>query len=266
MKKRRMIAILITILLVVSVVAVPVNAAATLTMRQKKLQAMDKLADDLGIPKSDSLRQRISELFFLEANGRYVDLYAYNNDIQGIINDAESSIGNTSTNKSAAKDGFSGGYSLDKGPVYYGSVNLYGGVLDIYDSDTSDMAVKLAKILYSYGHATKSITEQANIGWVVLNCLDVSGSSKIDDVIKFFEYNDKNPIVDDRSRSLLALARDVIFRWKLGKNYYYIGETGRTLPENYFWIYTEKGINYFKAECDAKAPNWDYSLRSPYDS
>ena len=147
----------------------------------------------------------------------------------------------------------------------YGSYNYYGGVLDIYDGSTEDQAVVLARIINIYAHGVASQTAQAGVGWAVMNSVDASGKgASVCTVAGNFRYDYNGNITDDFGRSLLPLARDIIFRWKAGRAG--IGSNGRVVPGGYCYV-VSTGNNI----AITTAPNggggiWNFSYRTPYGS
>jgi|GEM_PF-1882602 len=225
----------------------------------------------LGVSDSDAIMVRLNELWWLESDGKYTGDFAYGKTIWDYTPESSNpsttpgtNTGGPGANQPTTPNGsYTGG--VGQGAVYYDGYNLYDGVLDVYDSSYRTMATKLAKIIYAYGHDVYSQTEQAAIGWIVLNNIDYAGkNATIDTVIKYFDYKSSYKTTDDWGRDLTDLAHDLIYRWQLGKKSSYTGETGRVLPSDYLWIYTADGEHYFRNSTDKNAKNWDWSLRTPY--
>lgn len=144
-------------------------------------------------------------------------------------------------------------------------VDYYSGVIDVYDEETEEYAVMLAKLVYGESRGIKSQTHQACIIWTVLNRLDSEDwPNDIKKLLKQphqFHYVASLPTVDDYGRDLVQLARDVIFRYKAEKSG--VEDVGRVLPSDYIF-YTGNGReNYFR---NADGDIWDYTYTSPYYS
>lgn len=147
----------------------------------------------------------------------------------------------------------------------YINYNYYGGVMNNYDANTEGQAQILAKIMYLYGHGVASQTQQACIAWAVVNSVDVSGSGvDIGTIAPNFHYDASKPTTDDFGRDLMPLARDVIFRWKAGKNG--IGNNGRVLPSGYCWVWSTGSTVYFRNTANESGAVWNYSYTTPYGS
>lgn len=161
------------------------------------------------------------------------------------------------TNTNTPGNGYNNSYD-------YKSYNYYGGVLDVYQPETEDQAVILAKIIYLYGHGVASQTQQAAIGWSVLNSVDDSGSgNNIGTVASNFHYDASKPTRDDFGRDLMPLARDVIFRWKAGRAGV-IGN-GRVLPNSYDYVWSTGNAVVFRNTPDESGRAWSFDARStPY--
>lgn len=131
-------------------------------------------------------------------------------------------------------------------------------------------AVMLAKLLYREARGIKSVTEQANVAWVVLNRVDSTLAyypDTIEEVIiqkNQFAWVENSPTVDDYGRDLVDLAQRIILFWAYGDDNGII----RTLPQNYFYFYGDGTHNHFTHDYDlflhwCKTKNfmgeWDYS-------
>ena len=144
----------------------------------------------------------------------------------------------------------------------YGSYSYYSGVLDVYDAGTEGQAVILAKIIHLYGHGVASQTQQACVGWSVMNSIDASGGGvDIGSIAPNFHYNAAEATTDDFGRDLIPLARDVIFRWKAGKAGY--SNNGRVLPLNYCYVTSTGSAVAFT---DGAGSTWNFSATTPYGS
>lgn len=149
------------------------------------------------------------------------------------------------------------------------SVDLYSGVLDYsvtYDADTETEAIMLAKLIRGEARGIWSQTEQACIVWTVLNRVDAGMYSSVYAAITApyqFAYNSGASTYDDYGRDLTALARDVLYRWKLERS----GQTdvGRVLPAGYCWYSGDGRHNYFRASYYGQGSLY-FGLTSPYES
>lgn len=145
----------------------------------------------------------------------------------------------------------------------YWSYNYYGGVLDVYQPETEDQAVILAKIMYLYAHGVASQTQQAAVGWAVMNSIDDSGAGvNIGSIAPNFHYDASKPTRDDFGRDLMPLARDVIFRWKAGRAG--VQDNGRVLPNGYDYVSSTGNTVSFSTTPGGYG--WGFSWRTPYSS
>ena len=150
-------------------------------------------------------------------------------------------------------NGYNGAYNY---PAY----NYYGGVLNVYDAGTEGQAVILAKIIHLYAHGVASQTQQACVGWAVLNSVDASGGGvDIGAIAPNFHYNGAEATTDDFGRDLMPLARDIIFRWKAGRAG--ISNNGRVLPLSYCYVTSTGTAVTFT---DGIGSAWNFSAVSPY--
>lgn len=149
----------------------------------------------------------------------------------------------------------------------YSSYNYYSGILDVYDANTEAQALVLARIMNFYGHGAMSQTTQAAIGWAVMNSVDITGGkADVCTVAPNYYYDYSNNVTDDFGRSLLPLARDVLFRWKAGRAG--IGSNGRVLPSGYWCIFSN-GVNVTfgtnaSAGSGSDISTFSYACPSPY--
>lgn len=145
----------------------------------------------------------------------------------------------------------------------YKNYNYYAGVLDVYDANTEGQAVILAKIIYLYGHGVASQTQQAAVGWAVMNSIDdSSGAADIGSIAPNFHYDASKPTRDDFGRDLMPLARDVIFRWKAGRAGY--SNIGRVLPNGYDYVWSTGSTLTFRTTADDSGRTWGFSWKTPY--
>lgn len=127
------------------------------------------------------------------------------------------------------------------------------------------IATMMAKTMYGEGRGLASVTEQASVGWTILNRCD-AGYGTIEAIItaeKQFAYSPNFPTVDDYGRDLFALAEDIIARWERE----HAGETdvGRVLPKEYLWFRGDGKHNHFRDAYKRPYNVWDWSLESPYE-
>lgn len=144
----------------------------------------------------------------------------------------------------------------------YNNYNYYGGILNVYDGASEYQASILAKIIYLYGHGVASQTQQACIGWTVMNSVDLSTNTDIGSIAPLFHYDANKPTVDDFGRNLMPLARDIIFRWKAGRSG--VQNNGRVLPAGYCYVWSTGSTVAFRSSADQNSPAWGYSYTSPY--
>lgn len=148
----------------------------------------------------------------------------------------------------------------------YGNYNYYSGVIsNAYDANTEYQAQILAKIMYLYAHGVASQTQQACVGWAVMNSIDASGGGvDIGSIAPNFHYDSSKPTTDDFGRDLMPLARDVIFRWQAGRSG--ISNNGRVLPAGYCWVWSTGSTVYFRNTANESGAVWNYSYQTPYGS
>lgn len=108
-------------------------------------------------------------------------------------------------------------------------------------------SVMLAKLIYREARGIKSITEQANIVWTVLNRVD-SKLRYYPDTIKEvitqknqFAWVSKTPTVDDYGRDLVELAQQIVLFWAYGDD----NGIFRTLPADYYYYRGDGRHNHF---------------------
>lgn len=144
----------------------------------------------------------------------------------------------------------------------YSNYNYYNGIINNYDGASEYQASILAKIIYLYGHGVASQTQQACVGWTVMNSVDLSSGNDIGSIAPLFHYDANKPTVDDYGRDLMPLARDIIFRWKAGRSG--IQNNGRVLPAGYTYVWSTGSTVAFRNNANANSPAWGYSYASPY--
>lgn len=145
----------------------------------------------------------------------------------------------------------------------FNNYNFYGGILDVYDGSTEDQATVLARIMNIYAHGVASQTAQASVGWSVMNSVDASGKgANVCTVAGNFGYDYNGNITDDFGRSLLPLARDIIFRWKAGRAG--IAANGRVLPGGYYYVTSTGNAVSVTTGPNGSGTIWNYSYATPY--
>lgn len=145
----------------------------------------------------------------------------------------------------------------------YNGYNFYGGILDVYDGSTEDQATVLARIINIYAHGVASQTAQAAVGWAVMNSVDASGrGANVCTVAGNFNYDYNGNVTDDFGRSLLPLARDILFRWKAGRAG--CGSNGRVLPGGYFYVTSTGGAVAFGSNPNEARAVTSFGYASPY--
>ena len=145
----------------------------------------------------------------------------------------------------------------------YTGYNYYSGIMNMYVAETEDQAIVLAKLIHRYGYGVASQTQQAGIAWSVLNSVDASGyGATINTVAGNFGYNAAEPTTDNFGRDLIPLARDVIWRWRAGKNG--ISANGRVLPTGYNYVWSDGSTAWFRTTPNESGTIWGWSYASPY--
>lgn len=158
-----------------------------------------------------------------------------------------------------------GGAIIQPNNNVFNNYNYYNGLIDVYDANTEGQAQILAKIIHLYGHGVASQTQQACIGWSVINSVDGSGAgADIGTVAGNFHYNSGESTTDDFGRDLMPLARDLIFRWKAGRAG--ISNNGRVLPGGYCWVWSTGTEVYFRNVPNESGTVWNYNCQTPYGS
>jgi hypothetical protein len=121
--------------------------------------------------------------------------------------------------------------------------------------------IVLARVIHNEARGVKSETEQACVGWTVLNRVDkkMRGDTIIECATAKhqFAYN-KHTKPNAQS---VKVSRDVITRWLLEK--YGIKDVGRVLPKKFTYFAAHDGHNWFRAKYKTH-DYWDYDLTSPY--
>lgn len=119
----------------------------------------------------------------------------------------------------------------------------------------------IAKVLYREARGIPDKAQVAAVGWCILNRVDSPNySNSIIEVItapaQFAWYEDTYV-----EPELLWLAEDIVYRWLLEKEG--VKDSGRTLPQDYFFFEGDGQYNYFRQYYDS-TEIWDWSLSSPY--
>jgi len=136
-------------------------------------------------------------------------------------------------------------------------------VFEIEIHYTEQDAAFLAKVAFCEARGVQSKTEIACVMWTILNRCD-SGYGCIQAVVtapKQFAYSYSAPTISGYGYDLLALARDVLYRWSKEKNG--IADVGRVLPKEYLYFSGDGVHNYFRNRTSTR---WNYSLPSPYEN
>lgn len=149
----------------------------------------------------------------------------------------------------------------------YAAQNYYNGTIfkgtEPY-VDANAVAI-LAKFISSYGYSEKSLTRQAALGWTLINYM--TGRTWDEATVKaaYGDYNSNAPTTDAYGRDIKIFAGDLLFRRNAERAG--VAEVGRVLPKDYarLWI-TYEGAIYFRNQGGENAPNWGFTLRSPYNS
>lgn len=127
----------------------------------------------------------------------------------------------------------------------------------------------LAELLTAEAHVvmwngTKhGVTPQARIaavGWVALNRLDRRGGT-LEGIIKAPHQFAWREGIEPNGR-MLALAEDVLTRWKAEKNG--AENAGRTIPAGYMFFHGDGRENHFREQYEKTGAFWDWSLPDPY--
>lgn len=147
----------------------------------------------------------------------------------------------------------------------YNGYNYYSGVMNMYVTEWEDQAKILAQIIYMYGYGVSSQTQQACIGWAVLNSADASGyNATVYTVANNFGSYSGCPTTDAYGRDLMPLARDLIWRWKAGKNG--ISSNGRVMPQGYNYVWSDGTSVWFRTTPNESGNVWNFSYSTPYSS
>lgn len=125
----------------------------------------------------------------------------------------------------------------------------------------------MAKIIYLEARGIHSQTEQACVGWVILNRYDSKNwAQSLRGVMlspNQFAYRDSAPTVDDFGRDLKELSASIFGYWIEE------GDTGscagRVLPKDYYYFSGWGGRNHFRQGFESTS-YWNYSLPSPYSN
>lgn len=141
--------------------------------------------------------------------------------------------------------------------------------MEPYIPDPADV-VMVAKTIYGESRGIWPLSEQAAVGWCIVNRVDSEGygmGRSIEYVItfpgQFHGYNPNNPVIDDYGRDLRVIAADVLIRWAMEKDGY--ADVGRVLPPEYKWFCGDGITNVFR-DAYKGGNKWDWSLPSPYES
>lgn len=108
-------------------------------------------------------------------------------------------------------------------------------------------SVMLAKLVFKEARGLKSVTEQANVIWTVLNRVDRTGSKDPEKIVEVvtkphqFAWNPDAPTVDDYGRDLVVLANRILLHWAYGDD----NSIFRTLPSGYYYFYGDGKHNHF---------------------
>lgn len=165
--------------------------------------------------------------------------------------------GNTSSGTpSGTNPNPSGNYALYAAQDYFSG--CFTGTENYIDATR---APYVAKFIASYCGSNNGFTYQAALGWTVVNYM--VGRQWSDATIKaaYPDYNSGAAYTADQ----LALAKDILFRREAERAG--VANVGRVLPADYarMWI-TYDGDIYFRNQEGENAPNWNFSLKSPYNS
>lgn len=240
---KRFFAIILASLLIIGILVVP--AAAAWTYRQQTANdVLYAVRTTLGYSDSASVYgAAMADLYAKEVNGDSSvngDFFYSSRTGTVYFMDGTSkyvgtgyAIGGGKTDTSNTGKNYAG-YDYS-----YSGKNLYAGIItgiDNYTSVNTEQANLLAKMLVSSVKSEKDLTKQAGVAWSVLYC--AGGPSNLSDqklksTYSWYNSNITN-YTDDNGRDLLALAKDVIFRynaWKNGNTY-----VGRVLPSDYSWL------------------------------
>lgn len=248
MKKRLIIVYLLLALLMTGF------AGREWTQKQTTAHRIAELARSLGLPEDDPIIQRAQEIWWEEDTALPLGEGGRRPGEVPAAAEDERPL------PSSADDTF---------PRGEGGVDLYSGVLPFettYDPETEALAVALAQTVYGEFRGGWSLTEQACIVWTVLNRVDAGMYSSVYAALTApyqFAYSPYAPTYDDYGRDITALARDVLYRWKLEHEGQI--DVGRVLPAGYFWYSGDGRHNYFRCTYNGRGAIW-FGLTSPYES
>ena len=144
---------------------------------------------------------------FDPSSGYYYRLDQYGNKIWGSRSGSSSTGGGTGYNYTyCGKSLFPGGNGVITGIDSYVNFN---------------QATMLANMIWLSGNNEASQTKQAGIGWSVLFC--AGGPSNLTDqwlksTYSWYKPENVTSYIDSSGRDVLALAKDIIFRWQAWKS------------------------------------------------
>ena len=224
----------ITLILAIALILTLTGLAAReWTSRQTTAHQIAELARSMGLPEDDPIIMRAQEIWWEDEP----------QDVEDAVPYAEDNREQT--------------------------VDLYSGVVPYeiaYDPDTDYLAVMLAKTMYNEARGMYSLTELSMICWTVLNRVDSGMYASVYDALMApwqFAYGPYAPTVSDYGYDLTALARDVLYRWRLEHEGY--TDVGRTLPSGYCWYAGDGVHNYFRNTYGGQGGLY-FGLTSPYES
>lgn len=131
------------------------------------------------------------------------------------------------------------------------------------EQETIDM---LAKTVWGEARGC-SDTQKAAVVWCILNRVDSDRfpndiKSVITQKNQFEGYNNSFPVEEE----IVAIVKDVLWRYEYEKNGPFVGYSGRVLPKEYlFFRASGDGVNVFRTEYLAKdSVYWDWAWGTPY--
>ena len=275
----------ILVLLLIAVLLTGVAAAATgWTYRQEQAHAIADSARAMGYGEDTPVIKIMQDIFALESGDTTVYGSYYYSARTGQTYKFEDLYGAYGPHYNADGSYYDGQYlwylnqstgyyyrydengrkvNGEKATKYgaYANRNLWNGLItDVGSYVSNSDADTVAKFILSYADRTDgSIRERAEIAWCLLNS---KGTNTFAAALRNFEdYNAYADLTTPAGREALAIAKDVLFRYK-AETSGNVANSGRVLPKDYTYMWLENYKIYFRTT--AYGTNWNHSSASPY--